>query len=130
MALDLIYGLRPLLLTAPDLVALVGSRMMPVLLEQGTDLPALTYSQVGGSAQPTFETSGMITSRVEFCCWGRKYSDADGVRKALVAFLNGWTGVLSDGTRMADAEWLSQEDDVSPDSMYYRCVTEFYLHHT
>lgn len=123
-------GLVALLQADPTLSPLVGTRIYPVLLppNQGAGpFPALTYQVVSGSSEPTFETSGFITLRMQFDCWGRNYSDAAILRKTLVQVLNGFRGALTDGTFLEDAQFIQPIDFYEQSILLYRCAVEFYF---
>jgi hypothetical protein len=123
-------GLVALLNADPDISALVATRIYPVLLPPNapaSGFPALTYQVAGGVSEPTFETSGPIKLRMQFDCWGKNYSDAAMLRKTLVQVLNGYTGILSDGTELNDSIFIQPIDFYEQDTLLYRCAVEFYF---
>lgn len=127
-------GLVALLQADADMAALVGTRIYPVLLppNQGQDgvYPALTYQLAGGKSDPSYDTSGLITLRMQFDAWGDKYSDASITRKTLVQVLNGYRGALPDGTFLEDAQYIQPMDYFVDKLLLYRCAVEFYLRFT
>lgn len=123
-------GLFTLLSTDSNISALCSTRIYPLLLPKAASdqtFPAMTYAVVAGAGDPTFETSGLIRLRMQFDCWGKSYSDAATLRKALVQVLNGYQGVLSDGTNLQLAEFIQPIDFYEQDLLTYRCAVEFYF---
>jgi len=120
-------GLFTLLSTDPAISGMIGTRIYPLLLPTGAVMPAMTYQVVGGAGDPTFETSGLIKLRMQFSCWGDKYSDAAQLRKALVKLLNGYGGILSDGTNLQLGEFIQPIDYFDNDTLLFRCAVEFYF---
>jgi hypothetical protein len=123
-------GLYTLISTDPTISGMIATRVYPILLPEKPVLPAMTYGVVGGSGEPTLNTSGMIRLRMQFDCWGMKYSDAAQLRKALVQALNLYYGVLSDGTYLQLAQFIQPVDFYEQDARQYRCAVEFYFEFT
>lgn len=120
-------GLFSLLSSTSSITALVGNRISPVLLPTGSAYPALTYQIVGSSSEPTFSTSGFQRLRVEINCWSDRYLDAVTLRDTVTAALDGFQGVLSDGTYLQNVQSLQTIDFFESDSRSYRAMAEFYL---
>lgn len=120
-------GLYTLLSGDPTISAMVGDRISPVLLPEGSPMPAMTYQVTRGTSDPTFDTSGLIKLFMQFDCFGLNYSDAAQLRKALVMVLNGYQGVLSDGTNLQLAQFQQPVDFYIEDVRQYRCAVEFYF---
>jgi hypothetical protein len=121
------YGLFELLSTAASLVALQGARVFPVILPEGTPLPATTYHVVGGGQTPIFGTSGMQRRRVQLDFRGNGYPAANDLRNATIAVLNGFSGPLPNGFLIAEC-WLIQPIDYfDNDARQFRCSAEFYF---
>jgi hypothetical protein len=123
-------GLFSLITGFSSVSALIGTRLHPLSLREAETLPAMTYQLVGGSSDPTFETSGMQRLRVQFDCWGENYDDAAGLRDALIKALNGYQGLLSDGTYLQNADLISSigADYFEDMPRQYRCMVEFYFY--
>jgi hypothetical protein len=71
-----------------DVVELVGNRIFPIFVPKKRKLPAITYQQISGPRDNTFDgASGLANTRFQINCWARKYKDAselaDEVRDAL-----------------------------------------------
>lgn len=121
-------GLFSLLSNTPAIAALVGTRIYPVVLPTAPTLPALSYQIVGAMSKPTLNNSGFQRFRMQFDCWGQDYSDAVTLREALVKALNGYQGLLSDGTMLQNAQFIQPIDFFEHEALQYRCAVEFYLY--
>lgn len=121
-------GLVAMLLANAPIAAMVGTRISPLVLPENSTLPALTYQTVGSVSRDTLATAGMSRVRMEFNCWGADYLDAITLRAALIAALNGYQGLLSDGTQLQNARQLQSIDFFDHDARLYRAMTEFYLY--
>ena len=120
-------GLFTLISSDPTISGMIGTRVYPILLPESPTLPAITYQVTRGNGDPTFETSGLIKLYMQFDCWGKTYSDAAQLRKALVKLLNGYQGVLSDGTDLQLGQFQQPIDFFEQDARQYRCAVEFYF---
>lgn len=120
-------GLYALLAGESTITDIVADRIEPIELSIGQTMPALTYKFVGGSSSPTFATSGMQKMRTEFSCYASSQLQADTLREAIRKFLNGFSGELSDGTFLQNADLVQSVDFFDDDARQYRCAIEFYL---
>jgi hypothetical protein len=107
--------------------ALVGNNVMPVLLNEGCALPALTFQLAGGRSDPTFATSGMQRARYQFDAHGKTYASCAAVMAALRTLLDGFVGTLTDGTRVLNCEWIQQIDHYDYEPLQFRISAEFYF---
>jgi hypothetical protein len=108
--------------------ALIGSRVYPELLPENPQLPAITYYISGGTAEPTFEGSGMQKLRVHFDCHALTYGQAIAAREALRKLLNGAQGLLPDGTFLGNAQYIGPVDSpFGRTARQFRLGAEFYL---
>lgn len=131
MSQNLPQGLFALLTGDSGVAALIATRMYPVELPEGEQLPALLYRFVGGKSSPTLTTSGMQRARVQFDCFGDTYDDASSLRAAVVGALNGYVGTLADGTELQNADVMGPGTDFfDDDPRSFRCMVEFYLYYT
>lgn len=86
------------LLAWPAVAAVVGDRMSPVVLRQGTTAAALVYQRL--YAQRSYSlagAAGWTETQVQITCWSTSYAQArtlaDEVRKALDAWASATDGV-------------------------------------
>lgn len=105
-----------------------GSIFQMTAPEDEAQYPCIVYQFAGGSARPTTKTSGMQKSRVQISCWAVQPDVAKNLADAVRLALNGYTGALSDGTFLSNAQMLHAGIDyTSPDSRFSRRLLEFYL---
>lgn len=98
-----------------------GTNIFPLVLPNSPKLPAITFSFVGGTANPTLDTSGLSRYRVEVNCYGTNYTSAATLRNTVKAALNGY----SDANMVI--EWMHNIDFFDHEVLVYRCAAEFYL---
>ncbi len=114
--------IRSLLLASVSVSALVGTRIYPLVLPKDCPLPATDYRLVGGSASPTFDTTGPQRRRLEVNCWSDVYGDAVTLRKAVVDSLNGFRqGSIT-------IQFLQLQDFFDDELLQYRATVEFYIY--
>lgn len=88
-------AMRAHLIADPGVSGLVGQRIYPIAMPQGTTLPAITYQRVStvriGSKQgPT----GMAQPRLQINCWSKSYGDAKALADAVRVALDGYRGLM------------------------------------
>jgi hypothetical protein len=93
----------------------------------GPTYPLIEFKEIAGKANPTWDTSGMQRDRFQFDCYGERKSDAALLRDALRKTLNGYNGLLSDGTLLQNAILINKGSSYSDDPRIYSCTLEFYL---
>ncbi len=119
------------------LLALFREQMAPLLarriyqnvLPDSLILPAMTFTRIARTQQPTFETSGMQKLRMQFDFYsGKSAHEAAEIAAAFESFFNGFTGALSDGTYLQNAELITDSDSFEDVPRQYRFVAEYYLY--
>lgn len=84
------------LLAATAVKALVSTRIFPVSRTQGSALPAVTLQRIDGAPLLADDgDSGLENPRLQIDCWGKSYTEAKTVARAVVAELNAFDGELS-----------------------------------
>lgn len=121
-------GLWHLLSTTTAITALCKTRIYPVILPTDPTYPCALYKTIAAKPSPTMDTSGFQRWRVEFDCFAYAYMDAAALRSALRSTLEGYRGVLSDGTSLQDCQFIQLGDMFEEDARVYRCMVEFYLY--
>ena len=106
-----------------------GALAYPVMLPQGVK-EGMTYTQAGGSSEPTLDGSGPQRLRLQVDCFAPAYLEADAMRGSLVAGLNGFQGTLSDGTVVTFTQFLQPIDYFENFVQDFRCGAEFYLNYS
>jgi hypothetical protein len=120
-------GLFNLLSTAPSVTALCGTRVYPDVRPEEPVYPLIVVKEIAGRANPTLDTSGMQRDRFQFDCYGSSKNDASLLRDALRKTLNGYNGLLSDGTLLQNAVLMNKTSSFSGTPRIYCCTYEFYL---
>lgn len=93
----------------------------PLVIPEGSTLPAATYTFVGSTANPTLNTSGLTRYRVDVSCYGDTYSDAVTLRSTVKAALNGY---LDPNMTI---EWIRSTDFFEHELLQFRALAEFYV---
>jgi hypothetical protein len=120
-------GIFQLLSTTAAITSLCETRIYPTVLPTGPTLPAVTYRMISAKPSPTLTTSGFQRWRMQCDCFAETRAQAAGLREALRSTLEGYNGVLSDGTFLQDAQFVQLSDDFQDDARVYRCLIEFFL---
>jgi Protein of unknown function (DUF3168) len=123
-------GIFNLLSTTAAITAICGERIFPDVLPKAPTQPSLTYHFVGGTQDPTFTTRGMQRWRLEIVAEAPTAAGAIGLRNAVIAALNGYQGMLSDGTFLQNCDFLQLMDAYDHEALIYRRMVEFYLYFT
>lgn len=120
-------GLFALLSTTSAISSICGTRIYPVVRPTGATYPALTYKLIAAKPSPTLQTSGYQRWRIEFNCFAGTYDQAAALRAALRSTLEGFNGILGDGTFLQDAQFIQLGEDFEDDPRIYCLMIEFYL---
>jgi len=105
-----------------------GSIFQGVVPEDIAQYPCIGYQFVGGRSDPTLTTSGMQRSRVQLDCWATTPDLAKQLADAVRQALNGYQGLLTDGTLLQAGLLINPGVDLfSDDSRFFRRMLEFYL---
>lgn len=120
-------GLYTLLSTAPLITALCDTRIYPDVRPILAKYPLIEFKEITGRGDPTFETSGLQRDLYQFDCYGETKKDAALLRDALRQTLNGYTGLLSDGTLLQNADITNKMTNYSDNPRLFCCTLEFHL---
>lgn len=104
-----------------ELLGCGSKSIFPVTIPADSKLPAIAYSFIGATSNPTFDTAGFTRYRVEINCFATTYRKAATIRAAVVLAINGY----QDG-------WMSIEklhpiDFFDHELNQFRCLEEFYV---
>lgn len=108
------------------LSAIVFGRIYPV---QGPPdspvVPYITYQGIPSApSEYGLDGSELCTKRIQFDLWGQ-YGDGKTIAIALRNILSGYSGTLSDGTRVLFAKRYPGLDNFDVDSRSYRSIAEY-----
>jgi len=124
-------GIVSLLKADATVAGLVGPRLFPVLVPEGSmpvnagDPPCLSYQIISASAAYTLDPKELDTKRVQFDAWGVAYSDCKNVKQAVRNALDGYKGTLPDGTRVLGTFRGVEVDFWEDASRVYRVLFEY-----
>jgi hypothetical protein len=120
-------GIISLLNNSFQVASLCGSRIFPDPMPENEVYPAITYMMIGARPDPTLDTSGYQRHRVEFRCRAENALEAIGLREALRNTLEGYNGVLTDGTFLQDVQFINLMDSFVENPRLYERTIEFYF---
>lgn len=103
------------------------TRVYPGNFPTGPSYPAMAYKIIGTRPGPTLDTSGMQRLRMEFECRAADALTASTMREALRELLEGYRGLLNDGTLLQDGQLIQMMDGYVDDPRVYVRMIEFYL---
>lgn len=122
-------GIYNLLTNTPAITSLIGPRITFVVLPTNPTFPCLTVTDISMVTESLLQGPGSTFKRIRFDCWGRLYTDAKNLQKALHALFDGFTGTLSDGTVIQETSLGNEIDFYESDNRVYRSMTEFLFYY-
>jgi len=116
-------GLVQFLLAQAPITALVGNAIQPIPATE--PYPCITYQMVSDVPQYTLTgTAGLSQARIVFDCFATNskggYLVARNIALAVKAALSGYSGTLSDGTRIFFCEVVNVTDNFDNDALLSR----------
>ena len=120
-------GIYTLLSTTSTITAITGTNIFPDEVPKNPSYPALEYRIISATPRPTLSTSGYQRWRMEFTCKAKTAAAAASLVSAVRKALEGYDGVLSDGTLLQDAQFLQLRSTYDRDALVYERTLEFYL---
>lgn len=119
-------GLRALLLADSGISAIVGSRIYPVILEEGATFPALVYQRISGPRVQSLDgASGLAVLRIAISCYTTLFATARDLAAKIRVLLNGYRGTLSEGTVVGGTLLLDERDVFFEPVRLYRTDLDF-----
>lgn len=104
--------LRAYILADPTVAALVGDRMYPLVIPQGSPQPCIVYAKQGRDRQQLFcGEDGLYRTGVDIDCYAVIYDDAVTLANAVSARLKNFSGTM--GTTRVPRIFLETEFDLS-----------------
>lgn len=97
--------------TVPDITAIVGTRIYPMLVPQGDgNYPAIAYGRAGIQHVISMQgESGTARTTIALACWTRSYESVKTLADKVRLALDGYRGVW--GTTDIDGVHLLEEED-------------------
>jgi hypothetical protein len=91
-----------------------------------TKYPCVSYALVGGTSDHTLDGKAPNFSRLELSAHSlASYAEADKIRAALMAAVDGWRATLPNGFRVENAELVNPGTDFVSVQGVFRCLCEF-----
>jgi hypothetical protein len=114
-------SLRAVLLAAPAVSALVGTRVYPMNLPQAPTLPAIAFQRISAVPDQLLGVeSWRVPIRVSLSLWATTY---DGVRALTVAVEAALRGYSGNGLRLV--RLLNMTDDYEPETKQFRVIADY-----
>lgn len=122
--------LFPVLVADSGISGLVGERIYPRRLPEGTELPAISWFRVSTQRIYTYdpypETDAWATARVQFNCWSTFEEEADRVGEAVLLCLSGYGSTLG-GELIGSSFAVNDLDLYDSEVEIFRRVLDFYI---
>lgn len=84
--------LQRIIVNDPAVSALIGSRLYPNIIPQGTPNPAMTYQQISGPRGHDMDGAiGLTKARYQINCWAASYAKAKELAEAVRLTLDGYS---------------------------------------
>jgi hypothetical protein len=114
----------------PGVVALVSTRVYPLILPQTPTYAAITYQRISSTGQDG--SSDRRQSRWQINCWALKYGQTQGLAAAVKAFLEEWHDIraVGDAPGIERARVVNEIDDYDAEVKVYRTIIDVMLHTT
>jgi hypothetical protein len=120
-------GLWNLLTTSAQVSSLCGTRIYPEVRPTNPVYPLIEMKEISGVGRQTWATSGMQRDRYQFDCYAATKGAAAVLRDAVRQVLNGYNGLLSDGTFLQNAWLINRISGYRDDPRIYVSTIEFYV---
>lgn len=114
------------------LTVLVSNRIYPVVMPQGTTLPAVTFSKVSGPRVHAMNRdAGLAHPRFQVSCWGATYKQAKDVAAQVRAALQDFKGTMGGaGGVVVSGVFIQDENDLyEPGTHVYHIALDFIIWH-
>lgn len=114
------------------IAALISTRVYPVKLPQGCQLPAIRYKIISNVPLQGIATDhAMPKARMQIDCWADEYDDVLALRAAVKAALNRWSDSGTDPP-ILDVQLEDEIDDLASElfvagSEPYRRILDFLI---
>lgn len=122
-------GVNQLLSADAALSALVGSSIYPVLVPEQTTWPCVSYQVASSVTDYTVDGAAETAKRMQFDCWGLTYASTKQVQTAVSNVLDGFTGLLPDGTVIKGAFRGVDLDAYDSGHRVFRALVEYVFHY-
>jgi len=109
--------------------ALVGTRVWPMRLKQGTLQTSITYQRISAARSHTHDGPvGLNGSRIQVDCWAATYGAADALATAVRRALDNYEGTAA-GIRIQRVFLDDESDEFEEATDADRVRLDFIIHH-
>lgn len=103
-----------------------GQRVRPMMLPEGSDYPAIVYLVVATSPLTSMDgVNALQMKRMQFDCYGSNAVQAKALAKAVHNLLDGYRGVLSEGSEIQSCLPNQDIDEFDFDPQVFRVACDF-----
>jgi hypothetical protein len=99
--------LRAILVAAPGVAAIIGTRAYQGRLPREPTFPAVVYQMI---SRPQDGLTGIVQTRMQYTCMAESWREAADLADAVRCALHGYRGVR-DGARIEYIQYAGQHDD-------------------
>jgi Protein of unknown function (DUF3168) len=119
-------GLRNLIINDSTVGPLVGDRVRPMMLPEGSTLPAMVFTVVATTPLASMDgVNALQTKRVQIDCYAANAPAAKQLAAALHNLLDGYKGTLSEGTLVMSSLPDQDVDSFEYDPQMFRIACDF-----
>ena len=130
-------GIQQLVADNLAVKAIIGNpaRFYPVLLPDDPTYPCASYQVISDVSDYLLDgTISLSSIRIQVDTWsggssGANYADAKNTQAAIRSLLEGFSGLLPDGTRVAFIRVVDARDLFEQDARSYRTSTDFMVYY-
>ena len=111
------------------IAGIVGTRIFPLVLDEGADLPALTYQVIDVTEEQTIEGTAANPRhmRLQVDCWAMSYASIVGLSWEVRRLFDGFQGNMG-SVYVQHTERQNLIDSFEPDRKQYRRTLDFIVH--
>lgn len=110
--------------------SLVESRVYPVKLPEGSNIPAISWRKVDAGRIYTYDrfedTDAWVTARVQMDCWGYTADEATNVGEAVLMALSGYEGDMA-GQLIGSSFAVNELDIYEVPTKLHRRILDFQI---
>lgn len=114
------------------LVALVSTRIYPLILPQTPTLPAVVYQQVSGPRIHAMgDDPGITSPRYQFSCWDDDHAGAAAVAQQIRLAFENYSGLMggAGGVTVYHASVENMSSEYYDEAKLYRVLVEVIIYH-
>lgn len=123
-------GLHRLITADAGFIAIAEDRLYPLILPEmainSVLQPSASYQLITAVPDYTLDgPTGMVKARIQIDTWASTYAGSKALTEAIRLLLDGYAGVLPDGTAVQNIWRENVTDSFEPGSRLYRTLTDW-----